>query len=68
RSGDGEIDIRRSMYGISFGAQCKNYSKKIGPAIVHELRGALVLISNWVLGIIVIPSKKIYLNGKWGSC
>ncbi|CAG8691342.1 17455_t:CDS:2, partial [Dentiscutata erythropus] len=57
RSGDGGIDIRGSMYGISFGAQW--------PAIVRELRGALALISNWVLGVIVIPSKRIYLNGKW---
>ncbi|CAG8487614.1 17087_t:CDS:2 [Gigaspora margarita] len=57
RSGDGGIDICGNMYGISFGAQW--------PAIVRELRGALALISNWVLGVIVIPSKRIYLNSKW---
>ncbi|CAG8597740.1 3150_t:CDS:2 [Gigaspora rosea] len=62
---DGGIDIRWSMYGISFGAQCKNHSRKIGPVIVRELRGALDLISIWILGVVVIPFKLIYLNGKY---
>ncbi|KAF0513128.1 hypothetical protein F8M41_017834 [Gigaspora margarita] len=60
----GGVDIHWHMYCVPFAIQCKNYRKKIGPSIVRELIGALALISYWVLSIIVIPSKKISLNGR----